>query len=1280
MASKSKLLSIIAGLLVSSSSVAGVTVGVLHNKRKLDAKTVNLNNDIPENMRSLQILYTENQEQILGLINEQRKILQTEKSHIDIQIKDVEFKFNSSVPSVTISAKKSSRFLKGSVEIKFNKPNINSLIKQEKRNLGVFEVRTIEKVIEILAERNLLDNRDFNAEKIKQNFDIQINEQQKTIKVKAKSDSIFYVGEVEFRYDLPQFSTLSDLKTNVDQLTDNNSNTVLNRFFELNKTLFEKENVKISRDQLQVEVSQNTAKITLTGNKNYQGSITVDIKVKDQFSSINDLNVLVDQLVNNNSETVLNRFWDMHKAKLEQLNINKTDLKVEVQSSQNKAVISITHTNYQGSITVDIKVKDQFSSINNLNVLVDQLVNNNSETVLNRFWDMHKAKLEQLNINKSDLKVEVQSSQNKAVISITHSNYQGSITVDIKVKDQFSSINDLNVLVDQLTNNNSETVLNRFWDMHKAKLEQLNINKTDLKVEVQSSQNKAVISITHSNYQGSITVDIKVKDQFSSINNLNVLVDQLVNNNSETVLNRFWEIHKSKLEQLNINKSDLKVEVQSSQNKAVISITHSNYQGSITVDIKVKDQFSSINNLNVVVDQLVNNNSETVLNRFWEIHKSKLEQLNINKSDLKVEVQSSQNKAVISITHANYQGSITVDIKVKDQFSSINNLNVLVDQLVNNNSETVLNRFWEIHKSKLEQLNINKTDLKVEVQSSQNKAVISITHSNYQGSITVDIKVKDQFSSINNLNVVVDQLVNNNSETVLNRFWEIHKSKLEQLNINKSDLKVEVQSSQNKAVISITHANYQGSITVDIKVKDQFSSINNLNVVVDQLVNNNSETVLNRFWEIHKSKLEQLNINKSDLKVEVQSSQNKAVISITHANYQGSITVDIKVKDQFSSINNLNVVVDQLVNNNSETVLNRFWEIHKSKLEQLNINKSDLKVEVQSSQNKAVISITHGNYQGSITVDIKVKDQFSSINNLNVVVDQLVNNNSETVLNRFWEIHKSKLEQLNINKSDLKVEVQSSQNKAVISITHSNYQGSITVDIKVKDQFSSINNLNVVVDQLVNNNSETVLNRFWEIHKSKLEQLNINKSDLKVEVQSSQNKAVISITHANYQGSITVDIKVKDQFSSINNLNVVVDQLVNNNSETVLNRFWEIHKSKLEQLNINKSDLKVEVQSSQNKAVISITHSNYQGSITVDIKVKTDIATLGLDTNVRVFWDASVSQAFTRFLNINLEKLIPHGLNSRKYFTITSFSLEKRWFKIKVVDHDSFQGELEIIY
>ncbi|WP_036498118.1 hypothetical protein, partial [Mycoplasma yeatsii] len=321
MASKSKLLSIIAGLLVSSSSVAGVTVGVLHNKRKLDAKTLNLNNDIPENMRSLQILYTEDRQHILDRINVQRKISKTEKSHIDIQLKDVEFKFNPSVPSVTISAKKSSKFLKGSVEIKFNKPNISSLIKEEKRNLGVFEVRTIEKVIERLVERNVLNNENFNAEKISENFDIEINQQQKTIKVKAKSDSIFYVGEVEFSYNLPQFSTLQSIETHINGLVDDQPDTILDKFFEINKEILKNDAVKITREQLKFELVENEAKITVENNINYEGSINVTYTVKTNIASLG-LETNAGSFDSDEANAIIEAFINKNKAKLPGLTRN----------------------------------------------------------------------------------------------------------------------------------------------------------------------------------------------------------------------------------------------------------------------------------------------------------------------------------------------------------------------------------------------------------------------------------------------------------------------------------------------------------------------------------------------------------------------------------------------------------------------------------------------------------------------------------------------------------------------------------------------------------------------------------------------------------------------------------------------------------------------------------------------------------------------------------------------------------------------------------------------
>ncbi|UWD34713.1 hypothetical protein NX779_02760 [Mycoplasma cottewii] len=454
MARKGKLLSIIAGLVVISSSAAGVTVGVLHNKRKLDAKTINLGNDIPEDKRSLSILYTEDETKILSQINFLLLLSRKDKQFTQLKNKDVTMEFNKKIPSVKITAKKESKFIKGSVELKFNKPNIDSLIKEESRNLGVFSVRSTEKVVEILVQRDVLNNKDFNAQKIKQNFDIQINEQEKIVKVKAKVDSIFYIGEVDFRYDLPQFSSLENLIKTLDQLENNDQQTVLNRFIELNKALFERENVKITSDQLQVQISANTAKITLTGNKNYQGSITINLSVIPQFSSLENLIKTLDQLENNDQQTVLNRFIELNKALFERENVKITSDQLQVQISANTAKITLTgNKNYQGSVDVSLVVKKQFDTIKNLQKDINQLVDTNQTTVLNRFFELNQQTLKPFNITKDNLKVEVSS--NTATVSIqNHADYQGSIDVSLVVKKQFDTIQNLQKDINQLVDTN----------------------------------------------------------------------------------------------------------------------------------------------------------------------------------------------------------------------------------------------------------------------------------------------------------------------------------------------------------------------------------------------------------------------------------------------------------------------------------------------------------------------------------------------------------------------------------------------------------------------------------------------------------------------------------------------------------------------------------------------------------------------------------------------------------------------------------------------------------
>ncbi|MDQ0568001.1 BspA family leucine-rich repeat surface protein [Mycoplasma yeatsii] len=1129
---KSKIWVAIAGLGICFSFIGALAVEVLQNKKKTDSRMIDLSKEIPEDKRLLGILYTENKEKILEHKNNLRVILGTSKSDTKIESKEVTMEFNKNNPSVTITAKSDSKVVRGSVEIKFKKPDISSRVKDEDRDLGVFNVIDEQKVVDRIIERDILNVKkfydDLNYEKFSEKFEININQQSRIVTIKAKDDSIYYSGQIDFRYQSPEFDTIGGIVKEVNELVDTQANTVLTRFYELNQSLFSQENVQITRDQLQVVVTQNTAKITLTGNKNYQGSITINLTVKKQFDTIQNLQKDINQLVDTNSTNVLNRFFELNQQTLKPFNITKNNLKVIVEN--NTATVSIqNHTDYQGSITINLSVIPQFSTLRNLNRNVDQLTDNSSNTVLNRFMELNKTSFERENVQITRDQLQVVVTQNTAKITLTgNKNYQGSVEVNLTVKKQFDTIQNLQKDINQLVDTNSTNVLNRFFELNQQTLKPFNITKNNLKVIVEN--NTGTVSIqNHTDYQGSITINLSVIPQFSTLSGLKTNVDQLTDNSSNTVLNRFMELNKTLFAQENVQITRDQLQVVVTQNTAKITLTgNKNYQGSITINLTVKKQFDTIQNLQKDINQLVDTNSQTVLNRFFELNQQTLKPFNITKNNLKVIV--SNNTATVSIqNHTDYQGSITINLSVIPQFSTLRNLNRNVDQLTDNSSNTVLDRFIQLNQTLFAQENVKITRDQLQVQVNDNTAKITlIGNKNYQGSITINLTVKKQFDTIQNLQKDINQLVDTNSSTVLNRFFELNQQILKPFNITKNNLKVVV--SNNTATVSIqNHTDYQGSITINLSVIPQFSTLRNLNRNVDQLTDNSSNTVLNRFMELNKTLFAQENVQITRDQLQVVVTQNTAKITLTgNKNYQGSVEVNLTVKKQFDTIRNLNTNINQLINEEPSTVLNRFYELNEQVLKPLNITKNKLKLEVNINNTTIRTTITvinHANYQGSVQVNLSVIPQFSTLRNLNRNVDQLTNNSVDTVLDRFIQLNQTLFAQENVKITRDQLQVEVSGNTAKITLTgNKNYQGSITINLTVKNQFSSISGIVKEVNNLKNNDQQSVLNRFILLNSTRLNLHKITRSQLKVVVND--NVATITvINHPSYQGSIQVNLK-----------------------------------------------------------------------------------------------------------------------------------------------------------
>ncbi|EOA07370.1 Hypothetical protein, predicted transmembrane protein, DUF285 family [Mycoplasma yeatsii 13926] len=502
--SKSKILLVIAGLLVVFSSITGVTIGLLHSKKEQNKDFIDLSRDISENERFLDILYIENKEEILKHIN---KILIAKKPNIDIKLEHVTMVFNKNSASVTVVANNAGD-VKGEVEMKFYKPDIASLVKNENKDLGLFIVANQQNIIDEIIRRNILQNnkfdQNFNFEKFNKDFDININQQSRTIVVKAKSDSTHYTGEIEFKYQVP-FSSLDQVITTVDRLENNSNDTILNRFLELNRNLFNQENVIITKDQLKVEVNTNTAKIILTGNKNYQGEIQVNLEFKTDISNL-ELNTNAGVFDSADKNIIIDSFISNNREKLQGLTTQDFELVGDIQDTSLTVKVKNNNSRFKGQVVITFSIKDDFNKIKDIVKEINNLNNNDQETVLNRFVELNSDILNSHKITREQLTVSVRDNIGTITV-INHPNYQGSIQVNLK-----SSLKVAKSYLGVLDSDDQQSILRTLNNQNNwsFSLNDLNIEVNGKDVIITGKENK------NKKFIGTINVEFGLKASYTT--------------------------------------------------------------------------------------------------------------------------------------------------------------------------------------------------------------------------------------------------------------------------------------------------------------------------------------------------------------------------------------------------------------------------------------------------------------------------------------------------------------------------------------------------------------------------------------------------------------------------------------------------------------------------------------------------------------------------------------------------------------------------------------------
>ncbi|UWD35181.1 BspA family leucine-rich repeat surface protein [Mycoplasma cottewii] len=494
--SKIKILSVIAGLIVVSFSAGGAVLGVLHNKRKLEQRIINLDNEIPISMRTVSLLYTEDQQEILNHINNLRKTLKTKESHIDIELNDVVMQFNRNVPSVTITAKKESKSVIGSIEIKFNKRDIASL--ELNKNVGAFDSDEPNAII----EKFINNNKDKLSGFTVASFDVLSNENN-VLKIKVKDNNNSFQGTVEINYSVKTDIATLQLDKNAGAFNSNEDTAIINAFIAKNKDKL----TGLNRNSFDVVSNENRKlKIKVKDNNNsFQGTVEISYSVKTDIASLG-LNTNAGAFNSTEQNPIIEKFINNNKDKLSGFTVASFD----VLSNENnvlKIKVKDNNNSFQGTVEINYSVIQQFNAIKNIVKNITNLKNNDKQSVLNRFFELNKTLFEQENVKITKNQLEVVVNDDVATIAVNgNGKFRGSIEAKLSLSRRINSYldvlssNDPNNILKEINNKNS-------WNLNSNDLN-IEVNGKDVRITGKENKNKSFI--------GTINFEFGLKATYTS--------------------------------------------------------------------------------------------------------------------------------------------------------------------------------------------------------------------------------------------------------------------------------------------------------------------------------------------------------------------------------------------------------------------------------------------------------------------------------------------------------------------------------------------------------------------------------------------------------------------------------------------------------------------------------------------------------------------------------------------------------------------------------------------
>ncbi|UWD35316.1 hypothetical protein NX779_01615 [Mycoplasma cottewii] len=350
-----------------------------------------------------------------------------------------------------------------------------------------------------------------------------------------------------------------------------------------------------------------------------------------------------------------------------------------------------------------------------------------------------------------------------------------------------------------------------------------------------------------------------------------------------------------------------------------------------------------------------------------------------------------------------------------------------------------------------------------------------------------------------------------------------------------------------------------------------------------------------------------------------------------------------------------------------DKIIEAFVNINSSKLP--GINKDNLVIVGDVVGNSLRIRVERSDkFQGEITINFIIRTQINRIG-ANTETGAFNSANTNEIIDAFIRNNQDKLPGL--TRDNFEVVGNISNNSIVVKVINSsNFQGTISLNFSVRTQINTIQ-ANRFAGSFNTVDVDAIINAFIDKNKDKLPGL--TRDNFEVIGDPTNNSIIVEVKdNDKFQGQITINFNVKE-FISNDGVNVNAGAFNRKDVEDIISRFISNNKDKLPGL--TRSDLRI-VGQSDNSITIEVRKENliYQGQVTINYSIRTDINSIGVNTNMGAFNSSNTEVIIEAFIKDNKEKL--DGLTISNFVIVGNVSNNS--MTIRVINSDKFKVKLEL--